>query len=214
MLIPATVEDIQSHIQSAIELVHPLHEHGSRLPLDVQDAVRWVVQRGTSVAAERNTRLRQLASIQSSLDGWEKYLWKEGVADHVKAMIAYKPRLAFLHALVVALEWPFRDLVLNMAVGFAPVGMQPDTGVWRLSLSLSYIITRVAPHCVNTLRILPLSLSLSYIYSLSYIITTVSPLSYMITRVAPHCVNTLRILHAAYDATNTTRPLVNTHSVR
>ena len=43
MLIPATVEDIQSHIQSAIELVHPLHEHGSRLPLDVQDAVRWVV---------------------------------------------------------------------------------------------------------------------------------------------------------------------------
>jgi len=132
MLIPATVEDIQSHIQSAIELVHPLHEHGSRLPLDVQDAVRWVVQRGTSVAAERNTRLRQLASIQSSLDGWEKYLWKEGAADHVKAMIAYKPRLAFLHALVVALEWPFRDLVLNMAVGFAPVGMQPDTGVWRL----------------------------------------------------------------------------------
>ena len=39
-------------------------------------------------------------------------------------------------------------------------------------------------------------------------------LSYIITRVAPHCVNTLRILHAAYDATNTTRPLVNTHSVR
>ena len=34
--------------------------------------------------------------------------------------------------------------------------------------------------------------------------------SYIITRVAPHCVNTLRILHAAYDATNTTRPLVNT----
>ena len=32
----------------------------------------------------------------------------------------------------MALEWPFRDLVLNMAVGFAPVGMQPDTGVWRL----------------------------------------------------------------------------------
>ena len=37
---------------------------------------------------------------------------------------------------------------------------------------------------------------------------------YIITRVAPHCVNTLRILHAAYDATNTTCPLVNTHSVR
>ena len=33
---------------------------------------------------------------------------------------------------------------------------------------------------------------------------------YIITRVAPHCVNTLRILHAAYDATNTTCPLVNT----
>ena len=60
-----------------------------------------------------------------------------------------------------------------------------------------YIITRVAPHCVNTLISLSLSLSLS-----------------IITRVAPHCVNTLRILHAAYDATNTTCPLVNTHSVR
>ena len=36
----------------------------------------------------------------------------------------------------------------------------------------------------------------------------------IITRVAPHCVNTLRILHAAYDATNTTCPLVNTYSVR
>ena len=132
MLIPASVEDVQAHIQSAVDLTHPLHKHGSRLPPDVRDAVLWVVQRGTSVAAERTTRLQQLASIQSSLDGWDSYLWKEGVPEHVKAMIAYKPRLAFLHALVIALKWPFQDLVLNMAAGFAPVGMQPDTGIWCL----------------------------------------------------------------------------------
>lgn len=132
MLIPASVEDVRTHIQSAVELTHPLHNHGSRLPPDVRDAVRWVVQRGTSVAAERTTRLQQLANIQSSLESWDRYLWREGVPEHVKAMVAYRPRLAFIHALVIALKWPFHDLVLNMAVGFAPVGMQPDTGVWRL----------------------------------------------------------------------------------
>ena len=62
------------------------------------------------------------------------------------------------------------------------------------ALSFSYIITRVAPHCVNTLRILHAAYDATLSLSLS--------LSYIITRVAPHCVNTLRILHAAYDATN------------
>ena len=119
MLIPASVEDVRTHIQSAVELTHPLHNHGSRLPPDVRDAVRWVVQRGTSVAAERTTRLQQLANIQSSLESWDRYLWREGVPEHVKAMVAYRPRLAFIHALVIALKWPFHDLVLNMAVGFA-----------------------------------------------------------------------------------------------
>lgn len=38
MLIPASVEDVRTHIQSAVELIHPLHKHGSRLPPDVQDA--------------------------------------------------------------------------------------------------------------------------------------------------------------------------------
>ena len=32
MLIPASVEDVKTHIQSAVELIHPLHNHGSRLP--------------------------------------------------------------------------------------------------------------------------------------------------------------------------------------
>ena len=54
----------------------------------------------------------------------------------------------------------------------------------RLSLSLSLslsctFITRVAPHCVNTLMILHVANSKSL--SLSFI-----------TRVAPHCVNTLK----------------------
>ena len=77
MLIPASVEDVRTHIQSAVELTHPLHKHGSRLPPDVQDAVRWVVQRGTSVAAERTTRLQQLVDIQSSLEKWDRYLCGE-----------------------------------------------------------------------------------------------------------------------------------------
>ena len=49
--------------------------------------------------------------------------------------------------------------------------------------------------------------------SLRLCLSSRDSLFYIITRVAPHCVNTLRILHAAYDATNTTRPLVNTHIV-
>ena len=82
-----------------------------------------------------------------------------------------------------------------------------------LSLSLSYIITRVAPHCVNTLRILHAAYDATN--TTRPLVNTLSlSLSYIITRVAPHCVNTLRILHAAYDATNTTRPLVNIHSDR
>ena len=51
MLVPAVVEEVHTHIRSAIQLTHPLHKHGSRLPPDVRDAVKWVVQQGTNVAA-------------------------------------------------------------------------------------------------------------------------------------------------------------------
>ena len=57
-------------------------------------------------------------------------------------------------------------------------------GAARGSLSLNFI-TRVAPHCVNTLMIL----HAAHTHSSSLI---------FITRVAPHCVNTLMILHAAH----------------
>ena len=70
-------------------------------------------------------------------------------------------------------------------------------------------ITRVAPHCVNTLMIQHAAHKPRFQDGLN-----LSPLSYIITRVAPHCVNTLRILHAAYDATRETCPLINTPSVR
>ena len=50
------------------------------------------------------------------------------------------------------------------SISRAKVSHTPDLPTRALSLSLSYIITRVAPHCVNTLRIL---LSLSLIFSLS-----------------------------------------------
>lgn len=132
MLVPATVEDINTHIQSAIQLTHPIHQHSSRLPEDVRDAIKWIVQKGATVAVERTARLKQLTNIQESLSNWDAYLWREGVVEHIKNMVAYRPRLAFIHALVVALEWPFKDLVASMAVGFDPVGVQPDTGVWRL----------------------------------------------------------------------------------
>ena len=83
------------------------------------------------------------------------------------------------------------------------------TAQWRpliqsgllLPLSLARRSLRIITRARNTQSV---RLSLDFAQSLSYIIT----------RVAPHCVNTLRILHAAYDATNTTRPIVNTHSVR
>ena len=45
--------------------------------------------------------------------------------------VAYAPKLAFIHALVVALKWPHNELVLDMAMGAQPLGRVPDSGVWR-----------------------------------------------------------------------------------
>ena len=96
------------------------------------DAIRWVASNGVAVPGLRETRLTTLTKIGQSIRHLDEQLWKHGAPEHVKDMIAYRPRLAFMHALVVALEWPHTELVVDMALGAATVGPQPDTGVWRL----------------------------------------------------------------------------------
>ena len=132
MLVAASVASIKDHVDQAISLVHPLSSIGSRLPQDVQDAIQWVARNGQAVPVLRQERLSRLEEISHSVRHLDELLWKQGAPKHVQGMIAYKPRLAFLHALVVALKWPHTELVVNMAVGAATVGPQPDTGVWRL----------------------------------------------------------------------------------
>ena len=52
-----TMQDIQQRVQHAAQLVHPLSSLGSRLPQDVQDAIRWVVSNRHAVPAMRQARL-------------------------------------------------------------------------------------------------------------------------------------------------------------
>ena len=132
MLIPATVKDIEGHVLEAIGLEHPLSKPGSRLPADVKDAIAWIAVKGVQAPLLRQRRIEALEAIHASLAGWNDKLWNDGAVGHVRGMHAYAPALAFLHACVVALEWPHTDLVVDMAVGAATVGAQPDTGVWRL----------------------------------------------------------------------------------
>ena len=76
-------------------------------------------------------------------------------------------------------------------VGVVGVSPRAPACAWvslSLSLSLSYIITRVAPHCVNTLRMLHAAYDAT-----KETCPLVNPLSpprsrYIINRVAPHCV--------------------------
>ena len=131
MLIPSSADSIRGHVLQAIGLEHPLSQPGSRLPADVKDAIAWVASKGTQVPILRQERLQTLADIHRSLAAWNDKLWNEGAVAHVRAMHAYEPSLAFIHACVVALQWPHADLVIDMAVGAATVGAQPDTGVWR-----------------------------------------------------------------------------------
>ena len=131
MLIPATVGHIKEHVSNAIGLAHPLSSPGSRLPADVRDAVAWVASKGAQAPMLRQQRIEALTAIHTSLVSWNDKLWNDGAVAHVRAMHAYAPSLAFVHACVVALEWPQTDLIIDMAVGAATVGAQPDTGVWR-----------------------------------------------------------------------------------
>ena len=130
MLIPASVTDIRSHVSEAIVKPHPRSTPESRLPLDVRAAAKWVAHNGLEVPAMRECRCQALEEIHTSLCTWGEMLWKIA-APHVKAMLGYNPQLAFIHALVVALYWPHRELVLDMGVGAEPLGARPDTGVWR-----------------------------------------------------------------------------------
>lgn len=129
MLIPATVQDIRGHVAEAIELT-PRGPRGSALPPDVKAAAAWVASNGVAVPQMRQQRCAKLQAIEASLAPWSARLW-ESAAPHVKSMLAYAPKLAFIHVLVVALYWPHTELVLDMAVGAQPLGAIPDTGVWR-----------------------------------------------------------------------------------
>jgi len=129
MLIPATVQDIRDHVAEAIGLT-PRGPRGSALPPDVKAAAAWVASNGAAVPQMRQQRCDKLQAIEASLAPWSARLW-EDAAPHVKSMLAYAPKLAFIHVLVVALHWPHTELVLDMAVGAQPLGAIPDTGVWR-----------------------------------------------------------------------------------
>ena len=129
MLIPATVQDICSHVAEAIGLA-PRGPRGSALPPDVKAAVEWVASNRPNVPLLRQQRCERLQAIEVSLAQWSARLWKKA-APHVRNMLAYAPKLAFVHALVVALYWPHTELVIDMAVGAQPLGAIPDTGVWR-----------------------------------------------------------------------------------
>ena len=129
MLIPATVQDVRSHVREAIDL-EPRGQPGSSLPPDVQAAAAWVARNRGNVPEMREQRCAQLEAIEASLAPWSAQLWRSA-APHVRKMLAYAPKLAFIHALVVALKWPHNELVLDMAMGAQPLGRVPDTGVWR-----------------------------------------------------------------------------------
>ena len=126
MLIPAAVQDICSHVAEAIGLA-PRGPRGSALPPDVKAAVEWVASNRPNVPQLRQQRCNKLQAIEASLAPWSARLWKKA-APHVKNMLAYAPKLAFVHVLVVALHWPHTELVIDMAVGAQLLGAIPDTG--------------------------------------------------------------------------------------
>ena len=128
MLIPANVQDVRTHVEHAIGLSP--RARGSELPPDVQAAATWVAANRDHLGSLRQERCAKLQAIESALAPWSAMLW-EKAAPHVRRMLAYAPKLAFIHALVVALRWPHTELVLDMAVGAQPLGTIPDTGVWR-----------------------------------------------------------------------------------
>ena len=69
MLIPATVQDVRSHVREAIDL-EPRGQPGSSLPPDVQAAAAWVARNRGNVPEMREQRCAQLEAIEASLAPW------------------------------------------------------------------------------------------------------------------------------------------------
>ena len=119
------------HVDVAPTKPHPTDDPPSYLPQDVRAAIQWVAARGTDTNQLRIERLDALDAIAETLSKWSSILWNQATAAHVRDMRAYRPHLAFIHAMVKALRWPHTELVLDLACGAQPLGCIGDTGVWR-----------------------------------------------------------------------------------
>jgi hypothetical protein len=130
MLIPADVVSISEHIAKAIALEHPLARAALNLPADVRLAAEWICDNRGEVGECRKERIKTLRRVPKMLAPLDARLWS-AAPPHVQAMVAYKPRGAFIHAVATAIRWPDATIAADMLAGMLPVGELADTGVFR-----------------------------------------------------------------------------------
>ena len=133
-------------------------DHPSDAPLppldgDLEAAIRFVWRFGSSISAERRRRMSLLHSISASLEPLSSVLaaHMSDAAIHIARAMQlnivrrgdphstlssigdriHPPHYALWCAFLDALSWPQHNLVARMLYGSPPVGVVPDSGVFR-----------------------------------------------------------------------------------
>ena len=132
---------------------HPAALPPPSLPVDLEAAIVCVWECGSSVGANRASRLRTVQTVSYVLEPLSRELCRFmcssakqiARAMHLNLVRRSRPEATlgdigdamwpmhygFWCAILDALHWPQRDLVVNLVRGFRTVGQIPDSGLWR-----------------------------------------------------------------------------------
>ena len=117
------------HAASHAEIPQPAFEAAEAAAADLVAAVNFMVYNRTDLVQIREARLAAVRRVEVRLRPFGG--WVASLCSGPSAEIASHMNLAFMGAVIDALEWPHVDAVRSWVYGFPLVGEIPDTGLFR-----------------------------------------------------------------------------------
>ena len=118
------------HISLAHRALHPFASKDDSLPHSVLAAIDFVCKHGQHTQQLRASRMQAIRRVAKLLEPLNSCLLRPLMPPSVW-LLSGGYNLAFMAALIDALEWPDVSLVQRFTLGFPIIGHIPDSGVFR-----------------------------------------------------------------------------------
>lgn len=131
--IPATVQDIEEHLESAerLDLGWGWHEREEHLPSALRSAIAFVAEQGCSIVGWRAEHLAELCEVARALLPLTDLLYEQYAPPHIENWSGRpKMHVAFIAACSRALDLPDLHLAHDLLCGMPVWGDLPRSGCW------------------------------------------------------------------------------------